>query len=100
PPTLARASSPYTTLFRSEVFLVLEDAAVACIGIDDQLAVGQPPRKVVGVGCRNHPIRIAIDHQDGLLDDREVRPRLLPPRAERLDRKSTRLNSSHVAISY
>src|SRR5256885_12458511 len=66
---------PYTTLFRSQV----EDEAGAVVGLADP----QPPHLVhadhVGEGQRGL-------HPDAL--------------RERRDRKSTRLNSSHLVISY
>src|SRR5699024_11368847 len=67
---------PYTTLFRS---FHGEDA-------DAQL-----------------PVHLRVDHAPYALDpelDLLRRRRLLVQRARRADRKSTRLNSSHVSISY
>src|SRR5947199_5194731 len=58
---------PYTTLFRSRIFLLLREAAHLRLRELD----------VVEIALRNLA--------DGLLD---------------LDRKSTRLNSSHLGISY
>src|SRR5687768_18249700 len=72
---------PYTTLFRS---LVCQDGA-------------QQPGKVVGVvlevGVLDH------DHVPGGMDDPGADRGPLAP-VLRLDRKSTRLNSSHGYISY
>src|SRR5690349_23248737 len=66
---------PYTTLFRS---LVVED-----LGID-------------GGRAARHP-----EQTHGRDEHRDERPgRELDRRAEPGDRKSTRLNSSHVEISY
>src|SRR5690625_6634667 len=77
---------PYTTLFRS-----LLDAAAL-------LAVEQPPLRILvaGDGPLLGRLRARIDAEDlpvQLLGHRE-------DVGELLDRKSTRLNSSHVAISY
>src|SRR5690606_41630630 len=79
---------PYTTLFRS-----LLDQAVAPFrvrDVDDH------------VGCqRNEPHRslgLAVDARDPVPDGHAA-PLAQAP-AHRLDRKSTRLNSSHVKISY
>src|SRR5690625_6297400 len=63
---------PYTTLFRSHVVHALHDGVVV--------------EHAAGGGAHAHrddPLRVG--HLDGRV---------------RLDRKSTRLNSSHVAISY
>src|SRR5690606_41098248 len=100
PPPLSTLLFPYLTLFRSEVALeefedptVLIgpraglDEAVVLDGIDGHLPVGLPeldqplrePDNILEVDVRvDHPVR----------DE------------ERRDRKSTRLNSSHVKISY
>src|SRR3712207_8238113 len=70
---------PYTTLFRSEV--VAGDAAAADRPERPELvAVG-----VVGDHERRRLVRVRTGRR---------------PRAERADRKSTRLNSSHANISY
>src|SRR3712207_7711371 len=63
---------PYTTLFRSDV--VLNDAGAA----------------VGGVGGRDRAVEVRVVHP-------EEQP---AGRAEAVDRKSTRLNSSHANISY
>src|SRR2546430_8497595 len=69
---------PYTTLFRS----------VACRGIE------------AGVDAGDHRQRLRLDStrriDHGLDHDATREPRA----AQRLDRKSTRLNSSHSQISY
>src|SRR3712207_8328055 len=74
---------PYTTLFRSPLG---EDA--------DERPVGAAPG-MAGAGahaCRVHP----VEH----VDDLDVREPVEPERGRVLDRKSTRLNSSHANISY
>src|SRR5207249_5244190 len=91
---------PYTTLFRSGLVfsddLSMEGAAVA----------GGPPeraRAAIGAGCDmvllcNNPKGL-----DELLESLKEVPLTKPERLERMrrqDRKSTRLNSSHVSISY
>src|SRR5437870_10985053 len=67
---------PYTTLFRSS-----------------RAFASQPPHPVEAAGCNLHArdVKTRIDHQD-LAGD--------PAAGVAEDRKSTRLNSSHVAISY
>src|SRR3712207_8104224 len=72
---------PYTTLFRSDL---------------DRLALAELDDRLLPAGSRTtrHPptLRLRLD-----LDDVHV----LDPHAEELlDRKSTRLNSSHANISY
>src|SRR5436190_7200800 len=69
---------PYTTLFRS-----LEKEALAYI----QRHSGEPSRKAEGFAW----VGIARMKKN---------PEDLPRAAEALDRKSTRLNSSHTVISY
>src|SRR5438876_4849312 len=71
---------PYTTLFRSEKL-------VAVVGDEDDLLRAQAPAVAVGA-------RLERDDHPGL--ERTLRPGDDP----RLDRKSTRLNSSHPSISY
>src|SRR5690606_42025631 len=83
----ARRSSalfPYTTLFRSPQDRQQRRARVAVTGGGDQLG---------GAVRRHHgaDLDVVVDGVDG----RDVDGR--PPRA---DRKSTRLNSSHVKTSY
>src|SRR5690349_24011768 len=71
---------PYTTLFRSdvEVFVRLVDAG-----------------EVVQRGVRVAPVGQRIAEQVQVRNVGRLRPR-----GNRRDRKSTRLNSSHVEISY
>src|SRR5690606_41887085 len=82
---------PYTTLFRS----VGRTRLVACLP-------GLRPDP-----SRPHPLRAGVGDHDHLShrgDPASDRGRLLPPPLPRpepdRDRKSTRLNSSHVKISY
>src|SRR5690242_20879799 len=72
---------PYTTLFRSE----------------EKIRLGRGAGPGVTLLVRVH--RTAADHEDL---GRVVRPdrRQAEVRQEDLDRKSTRLNSSHMSISY
>src|SRR3712207_8499900 len=67
---------PYTTLFRSELG-ALVDEPHAALGLLAQ----EPVEREHGDECQRHP-----------------RPRLAP--GAEVDRKSTRLNSSHANISY
>src|SRR5437870_8839653 len=77
---------PYTTLFRSEATDAARGSGRASSTLPGGVtALGGAGATGVGVGCSG---------TGG--DIRSVRK---PPRKHR-DRKSTRLNSSHVAISY
>src|SRR3712207_8757850 len=71
---------PYTTLFRSH------EAA------DRLAAMGYPPVLALRAVNRTRSVRMA--------DDDEADPDLAERDLDRLDRKSTRLNSSHANISY
>src|SRR5439155_27214566 len=86
---------PYTTLFRSGALLVA-----------DRVVGGEAQREQVGLAALAKPLFVHRALGEGLeqvVAERAAvdgaikgRPRLL----RQLDRKSTRLNSSHVAISY
>src|SRR5690625_5782462 len=71
---------PYTTLFRSKIALMCDVEREAVIECEDAPSIYEIP---------------AVLHREGL-DAYVVRRLNVPFR----DRKSTRLNSSHVAISY
>src|SRR5207249_11299640 len=77
---------PYTTLFRSDLGTELQERPVALVGLDDQ-----PLPRV--------PCRAGADLVQLAADD-ERRPQAALHQDESQDRKSTRLNSSHVSISY
>src|SRR5207244_11763917 len=91
PPTPNSTLFPYTTLFRSNL------ESVALDRDSRQLLQRQPGRRV----------KIAVDlFQSELVDklvDRRApidQPGSIRPSLDILDRKSTRLNSSHQIISY
>src|SRR5690606_41391010 len=93
------APFPYTALFRSRHDAPLDPPALADgeqLRVADVVAA-QAPRHDLGDHERSR--RAAREIEDGMI-------RLLHrvenrgPQAVRLDRKSTRLNSSHVKISY
>src|SRR2546428_9876299 len=73
---------PYTTLFRSITVLVARTRAGLEVGAPEQ-------RAACGIPCSITPERAVPSHP---------RPDAAAP--ERVDRKSTRLNSSHDQISY
>src|SRR5947208_10586630 len=78
---------PYTTLFRSQN-LRLRLAGLEVAGDQADAFVG-PGRAAEWIGRRRHDEGAAVRHR---LE--------LPAQQHRLDRKSTRLNSSHQIISY
>src|SRR5439155_9344089 len=91
---------PYTTLFRSlpNLFEALALPFVVAKNMD-RIALLQPaiepPKKIA-------PLRLGhLRIRSGRADrSKTLKPLELELSIERLDRKSTRLNSSHVAISY
>src|SRR5690606_41984865 len=91
---------PYTTLFRSLVGLVDDDV----VFVDDQEISPEAAREPIQL-APGTVHRVVVRHQDrkifgfeGDLRPGEVVERVIPAAAR--DRKSTRLNSSHVKISY
>src|SRR5207244_13091214 len=90
-PALTRPSSPlfpYTTLFRSELEL-----ATAPRPLETAPAPQRPAR---AAGGHRKRILLVEDHADTA----KVMSRLLAAAGHEIDRKSTRLNSSHQIISY
>src|SRR3712207_7207154 len=78
---------PYTTLFRSE------KAAVTMLGDDNVVGLGREFRHNLRIPC--------VADQDTTQATIRCGQRLPdPPQQQMLDRKSTRLNSSHANISY
>src|SRR5256885_3596026 len=67
---------PYTTLFRSRLRAQLCDKLIGLIGANVDLECGE--------GSQGIPCRVPVSQEA----------------PEHLDRKSTRLNSSHLVISY
>src|SRR3712207_8375640 len=82
---------PYTTLFRSQapVREVLKADRDGFLSAIDAEAVG---RASVEIGAGRLVKGAEIDHSVGFIVHRKV--------GDRVDRKSTRLNSSHANISY
>src|SRR2546426_3840049 len=79
---------PYTTLFRSQV---ADTAALIAPRTPDHL-VEQLERPLGGARIAIAEAQIRIDHAD------QIEPRKVMALGQ--DRKSTRLNSSHLVISY
>src|SRR3712207_8117140 len=73
---------PYTTLFRSVVGLELVEQADAAALLRE---------------VEQHAAALALDHRQRAL---ELLAAVAAQRVEHVDRKSTRLNSSHANISY
>src|SRR5690606_39753466 len=80
---------PYTTLFRS----LVEEAPSSCLTTDIRKAMGESAVNVARA-CKYH----GAGTVEFLVDD-DLNFYFLEMNT-RLDRKSTRLNSSHVKISY
>src|SRR5256885_12010572 len=84
---------PYTTLFRSERFVHLS--------ADERSAAGEVARSP----AERDPRRDRRQHRDDaeaeqILDEPDAERRACKQIAVGRDRKSTRLNSSHLVISY
>src|SRR5690606_42069524 len=100
-PVSSRPSStlfPYTTLFRSAF---LAHQARPTRHLPDQFR--QQDAGGGGTRRRGRTPELRLRRRQGRIHHRQLREelRLRPHRtAHRLDRKSTRLNSSHVKISY
>src|SRR5207249_11986499 len=91
-PPPAPSLFPYTTLFRS----VLIRQRHAAFGVVEQAAVPVSPWPADRADIHRSGRLINRDPDGGPMQ-RSVRP---IPRLDLEDRKSTRLNSSHVSISY
>src|SRR5699024_12156507 len=90
PPPPSSALFPYATLFRSlQQFRVAESDCGKLFG--SEIPVTEHPLETVHIDVCD-----VAHHQDGLLHLAGVLDQIV----HRLDRKSTRLNSSHVSISY
>src|SRR2546426_12818993 len=89
---------PYTTLFRS----VLEHEEI--VGPHVEIRCVDPRREIVERGEDHRPSFALEERRVGgrALDDRATGRQAAEERRETadLDRKSTRLNSSHLVISY
>src|SRR5207249_9006317 len=95
PPPRVPSLFPYTTLFRScSCTKVPEDGWPGCGNICERISTRTAPAGIDGacvIACQG-AAKLGLDTTGGW-------PRSLL-RAIRKDRKSTRLNSSHVSISY
>src|SRR5207253_9278035 len=90
PPPPSSTLFPYTTLFRSRVARRYEEQRLRARGAGRVELLDRHPELGL-LGGRHHD-RLTAGERDRLRVCRPVR--------RRQDRKSTRLNSSHVAISY
>src|SRR5207249_11897529 len=91
-PQLSSTLFPYTTLFRSDRGAQVEQQPVGAGVKDEPHLVGQRRSATGSIGCKlrlvllDQVLGLSAGAVDGLIN--------------MLDRKSTRLNSSHVSISY
>src|SRR5271169_4515147 len=69
----------------NELLVVLEDAAVSGVRVDPQRRIWKATRQVVRIGRRHHAIVITVDHQDGMVDARQLGRLLKPPRVNRFE---------------
>src|SRR5690606_40027608 len=96
-PPPASTPFPYTTLFRSERL------GEALVRLDHELSVRLPRRQPEGPTADRRTVVRRVAHVGGRDPLEQVLRRGRPPEILerlRIDRKSTRLNSSHVKISY
>src|SRR5207249_11504618 len=87
---------PYTTLFRSKEDLKKTVIVAPIGGIISKLSAKEG--EVVVTGTMNNPGTVVMTISD--LSKMQVRSRVDEVDVPLVDRKSTRLNSSHVSISY
>src|SRR3712207_8580105 len=80
---------PYTTLFRSQGIPLMTSQEIKQLKDDDILGFHRrlPPFRAKRMDWRRYPLLVQ-------------RKTMRPPELPILDRKSTRLNSSHANISY
>src|SRR5204862_3485188 len=100
PPHPRSTLFPYTTLFRSEHIIAGYRHRETALG-ELHLIVAQPAvaerRRRAGEIEGPHAVKGLVVQRDDLVLRRDG---AVVPMIERPDRKSTRLNSSHVEISY
>src|SRR5207245_7066916 len=68
-----------------EVLVELEHAAVPGVGIEDELAVREPPVEVDGVLAGHHLVALTVRDEHRLANAREVGRLLLPPPVDGLE---------------
>src|SRR5215211_4837311 len=69
----------------------LEDAAVAGVGVDDQLGALDAPVQVLGESRGHHPVVVAVGDEGGLGELRKVVRRAAAPLLDRLQLRPERL---------
>src|SRR5438034_2820366 len=74
-----------------ELVVELEDAAVAGVGVDDQLGSLDAPVQVLGESRGHHPVVVAVGDQGGLGELRQVVRRAAAPLLDRLQLRLQRL---------
>src|SRR5438270_9509129 len=68
-----------------ELLVELEDAPMACVGVNHQITVRQAPSEVDRVGRRHHAVALAVRNEHGLVNDREVDRLGLAPAVDGLE---------------
>src|SRR5256885_13863487 len=89
---------PYTTLFRSEIERQLSFGLVSLITLPWRSRWQGMQMEQATLTAAQDVLRLAADTRRAWL--RAVAARQQLASSERIDRKSTRLNSSHLVISY
>src|SRR5690606_39480820 len=90
---------PYTTLFRS-LFRIVGSEGDISIGWDNLVVRRTPFPKAPGMSIHSFPEAMQEAYKKEYAKQYPQRPAMEGPKEMVLDRKSTRLNSSHVKISY
>src|SRR5205823_7188360 len=83
-----------------ELLVVLEDPAVAGVGVDDELAARDPAVQVLGEHGGHHPVVVAVRDQCGLGDRGQVGGRRAPPALDRLELRSEEHTSELQSLAY
>src|SRR5438270_10255638 len=69
----------------NELLVELEDAPMACVGVNHQITVRQAPHEVDRVRRRHHPVALAVRNEHGLVNDREIDRLGLAPAVDGLE---------------
>src|SRR5699024_12145092 len=100
PPPLRSPLLPYTTLFRSVGVVLVHHLAQGLAEVAHQGAADAPGVQLVDLDARLlQKAAVDADLAELVLDQHHLLP-LEGLTDQQVDRKSTRLNSSHVSISY
>ena len=91
-----RACSEELESALDEVLVELEDAAVAGVWVDDELAVGESSVQVDGVLGGHHLVVVTVGDEDRLVDGREVRGLLQSPAVDGLELGAERAHGDRL----